>query len=404
MVSFLSYQTEVIIDEEVLYRVFSQFGRVVDCVVKHHEEFPDVDARACRQNGYGFVTLNSIDAAQRVIQEVQSSTIPFLDHNKEGADSHSPVIIMLDCKLSRNSSKRLQNLLGKDYEDKSSPITASSRESEQKSVGSSDLPIVSPHQPVAPEVAHPDLHQHPVFPPRPSEYIPAVQVPFYPMPSLSPSTIVTSSNGTLYTSSPTIDVPPFVFPSPAISGFAHMASASRSPYFVHAAPSSLSYSIPEGVSGHSYLPHPLNIHRSPNGSFPTMFACSPRGFPSAAMHAPQYGFQIPNGLSTSLARMHLISGVPPESSPSPDEQAMKEYHSGLSTSTSQPTPNSAYPVANANQGSTTQASSTSPVLSGEAASLALPPSAAHHFPQQHYPQQPRPAPFLQAYPPNFIHR
>lgn len=135
LVSFLSYQTNIPINEEVLYHVFSQYGRVLDCVVKHYAEFHDEsNPRARRQNGYGFVTLQSIDVAQSVIHEVKSSPIPpFLTSAGEPAyhnDEMQPPLVMLDCKLSRNSSSRLQNLLGQPTYTQSSPPSINSRNDE----------------------------------------------------------------------------------------------------------------------------------------------------------------------------------------------------------------------------------------------------------------------------------
>lgn len=426
MVSFLSYQVDITIDEEVLYHVFSQFGRVLDCVVKHFAEVRETaNPRACRQNGYGFVTLQSIEVAQRVIHEVKSSTIPFLDHSKKNStDGHSPVgpIIMLDCKLSRNSSTRLQTLLGNAKEGKSSPSVASPREAGHTSVGSSDSPEMTPAQPsvgtyLLPihQGAHPELYQHSSFPPPPPGHIPS----FYPVPSLSSPMMVTASNGALYTSSPSMDVALYAsLPSSAMPGFAHMVPANQSQYFVNSAPpgSGTTYSISHGPQGqppmlrhHHSQPHPLSAPRVPNGSYPAMVTYSPQishGAPSPAMYAPQHAYQVPYGLSPTMPLASAASSSTPSSQP--DEHVPKDHHPSLPTSKSAPqqSPRQTYTAANGNhQGSTPShhASPTSAHASGERPSAGLPPPAVHHLPQ-HYPQQPQPTPYLQAYPPHFFHR
>ena len=431
LVSFLSYQVDITIDEEVLYHVFSQFGRVLDCVVKHFAEVREsANPRACRQNGYGFVTLQSIDVAQRVIHEVKSSTIPFLDHSKTNStDSHSPVgpIIMLDCKLSRNSSIRLQTLLGNATEDKSS--LASPRESGQASLGSNDSPVMTPGQPVPPSAgayllpihqgAHPELYQHSSYPPSPPGHIPPIQPSFYPVPSLSSPMLVTASNGTLYTSSPNMDVALFAsLPPSAMAGFAHMVPANQSQYFVNSAPpgAGTTYSISHGPQGqppmlrhHHSQPHSLSAPRVPNGSYPAMVTYSPQishGAPSPAMYAPQHAYQVAYGLSPTMPLASAASGS--MASSQPDGHVAKDHRPSLPTSKSAPqqSPRQTYTAANDNhQGSTPShhASPPSPRSSGERPLSGLPPPVVHHLPQ-HYPQQPQPTPYLQAYPPNFFHR
>lgn len=400
--------------------------------MKHFAEVRDtVNPRACRQNGYGFVTLQSIDVAQRVIHEVKSSTIPFLDHNqKDATDGPSSVgpIIMLDCKLSRNSSTRLQTLLGNATEGKSSPTIATSRESGQTPIGSSNSPV-TPAQSVAPsggtyllpihQRALPELYPHPSYPPSLPGHIP----PFYPVPSLSSPMMVTNSNGTLYTSSPSMDVALFAsMPSSTLPGFAHVVPANQSQYFVNSAPSGTAYPMSHGAQGqppmlghHHSQPHPISTSRVPNGSYPTMVAYPPHishGAPPPAMYPPQHPYQVPYGMSPTMS-LASASSSPTPSSSQPDGHVMKDHHPSLSTSKSAPqqSQHQAYTAANANpQGSTTtpqHASPTSPFLSGERPSSGLPPPATavvHHHLPQHYAQQPQPTTYLQAYPPNFFHR
>lgn len=86
LISFSSEQTETLIREDLLHRLFSRFGAVLDCVVKGHSSSPnyhpyhhsgghhgDAGPReaAAAQSGYGFVIFEREEDAQRCLEHFQ---------------------------------------------------------------------------------------------------------------------------------------------------------------------------------------------------------------------------------------------------------------------------------------------------------------------------------------------
>lgn len=88
------------VNEEILTRLFSSYGEVLDCVVKTFVTHSLANNQE-KQGGYGFVAFDSKEVVQKLITE-GTITFPYV---VEG--SNQEVQIHCDCKLSKATATRL---------------------------------------------------------------------------------------------------------------------------------------------------------------------------------------------------------------------------------------------------------------------------------------------------------
>eukprot|EP01033_Poteriospumella_lacustris_P003404 gene3404-2517_t len=91
LVSFVSHSNRVNITEEILDNVFSQYGEVEDCTIKHYA----VAADTGKHSGYGFVYFEEASAALKAIETINGE----LHGHVQG--------IIFDCHMSHDSARRM---------------------------------------------------------------------------------------------------------------------------------------------------------------------------------------------------------------------------------------------------------------------------------------------------------
>jgi hypothetical protein len=110
-VSFICSDTKLVVNEELLYEMFSSYGTVLDCVIKQYTLVPE----ASKQCGYGFVFYEDMAAVENAI----ASTKDVIIRN-----------IQFDCTLSHDSHNRLHQ-----PNSSSSPPPAASQPAQSSPLG-----------------------------------------------------------------------------------------------------------------------------------------------------------------------------------------------------------------------------------------------------------------------------
>lgn len=91
LVSFVSHSNRSFVNEEVLDNIFSEYGEVDDCTIKHYA----IAADTGKYSGYGFVYFLEVTDALRAIQVINQE----LQGHVQG--------LVIDCHLSHDSADRL---------------------------------------------------------------------------------------------------------------------------------------------------------------------------------------------------------------------------------------------------------------------------------------------------------
>lgn len=126
MFSFISHQRDVMVCEESLRGLFSQYGPVLDCVIRSYNG--EVSGQSARglQNGYGFVEFQDQEVAEYVVKNVKAGLLttalePCDDNGASGPSVH------VDCSLSRRSAARLAQVSGNSHQTKRGSVESSNR-------------------------------------------------------------------------------------------------------------------------------------------------------------------------------------------------------------------------------------------------------------------------------------
>lgn len=111
MFSFISHQRDVMVCEESLRGLFSQYGPVLDCVIRSYNG--EVSGQSARglQNGYGFVEFQDQEVAEYVVKNVKAGLLTTTQEPTDDTSASSPSV-HVDCSLSRRSAARLTQVSG----------------------------------------------------------------------------------------------------------------------------------------------------------------------------------------------------------------------------------------------------------------------------------------------------
>lgn len=111
MFSFISHQRDVMVCEESLRGLFSQYGPVLDCVIRSYNG--EVSGQSARglQNGYGFVEFQDQEVAEYVVKNVKAGLLAATLEPSDDTSASTPSV-HVDCSLSRRSAARLAQVSG----------------------------------------------------------------------------------------------------------------------------------------------------------------------------------------------------------------------------------------------------------------------------------------------------